>query len=64
MWTMLNDKWATATEKQYINTTMFGQVPGYPMNYFTFKAVSGLVRNCVCGIDELGPLRFHRHSCP
>jgi hypothetical protein len=43
MWTMLNDKWATSSENPYINATLFGKVPGYPTNYYSFKAVSGLV---------------------
>jgi len=43
---MLNTNWATATEKLYINDTIIGKVPGYPTNYFSFKAISGLV-SCV-----------------
>jgi hypothetical protein len=53
-WAMLNDKWATADEKPYLNSTLFGKIGGYPKNYYSFKAIAGMVRDaqrerlCMC----------------
>jgi hypothetical protein len=44
---MLNDNWAAADEKPYLNYTLFGTIGGYPTNYYTFKAITGMVCGCV-----------------
>lgn len=47
-WTMLNDAWATPEQQPWLNHTLFGKIGGFPTNFFSFKAIAGMVRAFLC----------------